>query len=1336
MAASKAGNIIEDAAQKDSYIMKTHKRLSSRLGLSKTDSPPSSSLVKVNFQILQSPTDRREAPIVTCELGPDVKISELLWTFSRLPEDQRISLKQNPHFYFSRDLSDQALAYDDQFKLEPLKDLKPEKDSVVLVLLDRAGQIFVDYQKFSKTFGNIWKPDNAIILKDLQGTLEAANRISPGISGEVCIWQRGGGRPEEDVSKWTEVLDQALDLPDVDWLIRSETSPEEAFDIEVTGGWERCSPVTTLVPPSLLGQDDPTTIITSPPEDAHQLSDEARSPEAESSSVTVDSSSRESPYLSQDTPPSDVTVNISLEEAPIDVKECRSPVEDKDSLTADSSSETPQIEAAAHTPVPPANNSLGPFTPPLEIELTPEISASAPKRTAPVAVGSLGPQDEAIHAQTLLACSSEPLTLPIGTTVAPSNSKERTVVVNAPDDGHAQTRTVHPPALPLCLPIGPSTPPNTSELNLANSLFTPEKLTPVPESTRPQAEALHTPSHLGSSPSGCLTLPIGSDLDPASVVPTRNRTTATPSDGTVPRVEAVHPLNVPLEPPAPAGNAPTLNHATFHSNTTPRSEIDRPTVQSVRCPVRPIPPTGSKPTLTTVMPAPDGIPLFSEHARSPVEAVRRLPLVEPPVPPTEPAFPIGKMSAATESLSALHVSPHAERVRPQIEAVRSAVQNTRAPLKPRVPSIAVGSVPHLSAPPPPSERARQVEAPNPPVRPAYVPLDSRTPSVSNQSAPLNNVSVSDVEARISSRSRIKSHPRRMVAPIGPRRSTALQMNPQLTLQPSGQPTVRPGEHSGAHSAQVGVATSVSPAASNNALRMSSTIAQDPKGQSRRSTVLTGQMTPHLTSVSPTPRPVEKPVPGSVGNRSSSVPITRHYDRAAGALSHSSQAKSSRLTAIPEGQGAPKSYPMARSATPSKAPTAAATAEKASINIAISPQSLQNSIPRTSSIVDIKHSASQPRKSVALPDQMMSQQGVRSSCQPVMGLQSIITSPASNTSNFSDLIAKTHLGKTADVPSYNSRSDASGVAVKTETRGGPNSYSVAPRVLPTLPAGGTATISASPASNSTPRISSRIKTKDLINRHKQQNANVARSPSIAETTSLSRTPMSGLSQTAPSAGKLSANRTDSGIELWDYDPHGAIPDRRKGFDTANGHSNPPRDRGPSFTLPTNYPAGASNSNNEDGTSASLRLKKSRASIRGSSTPVVSLAHSDKPTRMSTPPPPEQAQTPLLRATRSSAGSPSSTTPGRREPFINRKPQPTSQSTSTVQSGFSTPPRSSTPSSFSRSASITTSSQTTIATPATSFTIPSRGPSPAIEPMHKSWFRRNVIDPVKSKLGYGS
>lgn len=107
-------------------------------------------------------------PRAVVELGPDVKVSELLWTFSLLPEDQRISLKQNPHFYLSKDLSDQASAYNNEFKLEPLTYLSPKKDLVVMVLLDRVGQIFVDKKKFSMAYGNIWRVNNTIILKGKQ----------------------------------------------------------------------------------------------------------------------------------------------------------------------------------------------------------------------------------------------------------------------------------------------------------------------------------------------------------------------------------------------------------------------------------------------------------------------------------------------------------------------------------------------------------------------------------------------------------------------------------------------------------------------------------------------------------------------------------------------------------------------------------------------------------------------------------------------------------------------------------------------------------------------------------------------------------------------------------------------------------------------------------------------------------------------------------------------------------------------------------------------------------------------------------------------------------------
>jgi hypothetical protein len=120
-------------------------------------------------------------------------------------------------------------------------------------------------------------------------------------------------------------------------------------------------------------------------------------------------------------------------------------------------------------------------------------------------------------------------------------------------------------------------------------------------------------------------------------------------------------------------------------------------------------------------------------------------------------------------------------------------------------------------------------------------------------------------------------------------------------------------------------------------------------------------------------------------------------------------------------------------------------------------------------------------------------------------------------------------------------------------------------------------------------------------------------------------------------------------VWDYDPQGATPDRRRSHDTStNGHGSLSRDRGSSSPDPTSSPIGTKNTNNrKDGARTSLSSKKSRMSILGLPSPAVSLSQS---------------------------GIPMS---------INRKrPQPTSQSTSHggtgSQSGLSTPPRSSTPS----------------------------------------------------------
>ena len=1004
---------------------------------------------------------------------------------------------------------------------------------------------------------------------------------------------------------------------------------------------------------------------------------------------TVGTASEEAFRTPQDDPPPSVTVEILSEAAQGIAEEYPLTVEDKDffgfDISSSSGSPPSQVEAVVHPVVNPASTSLELYTPSEESEPAPETNASGAEKTASMAAECIFSQDEPVHAQTPLACSSSnPLTLHIHSIVTPFSRDVLTPIKNAPSD---DTTASHSPVQPACVPPE-STPPNRTEPALASSALTSDG---IPELAHPQSEAVRSPDHLEDDLSGNPMPSTGDIVEPAADMSTRSRTTT--SDSTLSQAD-VAILPTSPRPPILASSAPILNH-TRHT-PAPASDsallppkIDRPVVQSARSPEYIVPAIGNRPTSPSGMPAPDRVPPFVGRARSSsrVETASQ-PLVvkSPPAPPKEPSLPVGKKQA-------LHLAPSPlERVRAPVEAARSSNQNLSAPSKPRVSSVMTGNLPTLHKTPPLSERTNTQVETRPPVRPAYAPPPSgpRT-SVGGQ---LRGVPVPDTKAvHLSSRSRIKSHPRKTVTSTGQRRSVfSTQINVPSAVQPSGLPvehstgSLGPGyanstqlhatlvgthyhatspENRGGYqsyptrSAQHEVSVSISvsaPAASNGTARMTF---QDPMGQSRRSTTIAGQISAQSA------RPVEKPVLSTAPNKNSSVPVARQ-DRTAGTLSHPFHAKSSNLVTIPEGQGALKGYSTARSTTPTISHAAAAKLN--------SPSSPPNNIFRTSSVVNIKDSALQTRKST-------SQLAVR--LQPVK-----------------------------------------------DVRGELNGFSVGSKVLPSLPVGGTTTTSASPVWNSTTRTPSRIKTKDLISRHKKQNANEARPTSTTESASPSRAPTSALSQTASLAGKSSTNRTDSGIELWDYD-NGATPDRRRGPDASlTGHGNPSRDRGPSSPLPTSSPVGTrSTSHHEDGISSSLSSKKSRMSMLGSPSHVASPTHTGNP--------PEQVKNSLLNVTTgsSSTGSLASTSPGRREPFINRKPQPTSQSTSqgraTPQSGYSTPPRSSTPSSASAS------TRATMVTPATSFTIPSRVPSPVTEVGSKpSWFRRNVIEPVKSKLGYGS
>ena len=1073
--------------------------------------------------------------------------------------------------------------------------------------------------------------------------------------------------------------------------------------------------------------------------------------------MTAGSSSEEFSYRSADTPPSNVTVNISFEESQRNVEECRSPVEDKDSLPINlsSSSETTPLPLEMDSLVHPTTTSDRLFPLSLESEPVPANIASSQK-TSPIAAAGTSSQNEAIHTQALPDYSSKHPTLPISNAEPPSSSRILTPLENtASDDVHIRIEDVRLPVQPVCVPPEYSL-LNGSELALASDTNTAGMTQPPPESSNPDTKAIYTPVQLERHPSEGLPQCMDNNLSLASVVPTQILT-APPLEA--PQVEAPALLSSP-EPPKPAISAPTLGHTTATSDTTIRSKTE--SMRSLQEPIIPL--AESKATLTSGVLASDRISPLPERALSGVEVVRRPVVRPPPTPPKEPTVPMVKKPAPTRGTPVPYIiSTPSERTCPQVETPYAPVPKPSVHLMSRIPPIATDSVPPMKRITPPGGRAKG-ETPLPPVRPEHVPAGPRTALVGKQPVPLNSVPAPDMDVHLSSRSRIKSHPKKMPTPVSQRRSVALstQMISQPTVQPSGLPSVRPAEHittslkssygnattfytssigtsnlgatpetRGGYpshargpavppsSAQVSITSSLSAyTALNSNARLSSVITQDPIGQSRRSTVVSGQIPPQWTAPSldkSAPRPVEKPVPSSARNRSNSASIARQ-DRTAEALSHSFQARSSGLAVIMEGQGAPTGSSMARSATPPMSITRAAMGEKVNATTAIRSPTPPNGIPRKSSVANIKHSAVQPRKSMVAPEQVTSQLAVPSSYRPVKGRQSV-TGPA-----------------------LNSRTDTSGVAVATDTRGELKVYSAGARMPPTSSVSGAVTCTASSVWNSTSRTPSRIKTKDLISRHKQQSTSDARSPSIAQSASLSKSPTSGLSATAFLAGKPDSNRIDSGIEVWDYDPQVGNHNRRRGSETsANGHFSP-RDLGPSPSLSTNSPVSASNRNSRDNASPSLSTKKSRTSIVGPPSPVVNRTHSSR--RMSTPPPPQPVKSPLpsVSGSSSSIGPLSSTPPGRREHFINRKPQPASQSTSqggtSGHSGFSTPPRSSTPSSMSHSASITTSSQVTMFTPATSFSIPSRAPSPATEVAHKSWFRRNVVDPVKSKLGYGS
>lgn len=102
------------------------------------------------------------------EIDGSTTIEEIVWRFSHYDKNTagRIAFKQNPHFY--HELPDKATKYGRKFTVNPINDFNSayfRNVETIYVLVDKSCRLFLDKPPTQRVFGNLWKPDQIVILK-------------------------------------------------------------------------------------------------------------------------------------------------------------------------------------------------------------------------------------------------------------------------------------------------------------------------------------------------------------------------------------------------------------------------------------------------------------------------------------------------------------------------------------------------------------------------------------------------------------------------------------------------------------------------------------------------------------------------------------------------------------------------------------------------------------------------------------------------------------------------------------------------------------------------------------------------------------------------------------------------------------------------------------------------------------------------------------------------------------------------------------------------------------------------------------------------------------------
>ncbi|KAI9448755.1 hypothetical protein BJY52DRAFT_1216206 [Lactarius psammicola] len=216
---------------------------------------------KVARFLLPGSLPDKSPKVVEQMLGKETRLEEILWNFSRLKDNQRITLKQNPRFY--EGLPRSAREYSVDFTNEPIESFWDATE--IWVLTDERSRVFLETDKGKRAFGNFWVPDEAIIFKDIGGRLEGEGIVAADIRSTPNLWHREepavisptmsrpttgpanpsdlppintnplSGRMFED---WRELVRDTLNSPNISICISTKGTPPESPD-----KWVLSSPI-------------------------------------------------------------------------------------------------------------------------------------------------------------------------------------------------------------------------------------------------------------------------------------------------------------------------------------------------------------------------------------------------------------------------------------------------------------------------------------------------------------------------------------------------------------------------------------------------------------------------------------------------------------------------------------------------------------------------------------------------------------------------------------------------------------------------------------------------------------------------------------------------------------------------------------------------------------------------------------------------------------------------------------------------------------------------------------------------------------------------------------